>query len=1000
MFAFLKNFFNKRKAQRITAYITKLETAFTFFQIISTEDVKMQKLADVLSKDENYADLISRYRVCVQKVEQHNDRIKSLIFAYNSLLKQYPISDILTNIEHCSLEKLLDLQQTVQQVYVYVIPNKFEHKKQYDGYKNALQDIIEHYDAVKAQKELLGSIDEEIRNLPDEYIDDESAERALAKANSLLAQYKAYSKQYYPAPILNNQVIEKHNEQFITRHLQDEIFDNVNGKSLDQEQRRAVLCNAKSNLTIAGAGSGKTLTICGKVKYLLETGLASRDDILLLSYSRASADDLAKKVDGVAKGLRVETFHALGLNILTEASGKKKAIEEQLKSYITQFFDEELANNPRIANEVFQFISLYFYAPYTKSKKYKNEGELFQDLKNADFRTLKDRLGKLTIDKYHHETLKNEYVKSNEELVIANFLFTNGVEYEYEKPYEVETSTPEKRQYTPNFYLPEYKIYLEHYGIDRSGKAPQYEKEASDAYVESMQWKRQTHQENQTTCIETYSYEFSEGTIFDNLKARLIEHGVVLKPLPQKEVADALHNAYSGRDFSSLFNLIMTFISLYKAQIKDDSGFDKFKQQLNEPHYGTSRTRLFLDICKNIYNFYMENLRAADKIDFDDMILQAIDLLDKSPNCKYKYIIVDEFQDISQSRTRFLQKLIEHGNAKLFAVGDDWQAIYRFAGCDINVFLEFEKIFPNARLNYITSTHRNSAELQAIVEPFITANPNQYKKHIRSAKQQDKPVRIIYHKGNKAIALSKALSDISKLNETAHVLILGRNRRDIDSYICREIQVIDYKRVLHRDYPKLQLQYSTVHGSKGLESDFVVLISGEDADNGFPNKTEDDAVLDLLLGKKNSYEYAEERRLFYVALTRTKSIVYLLSDKEKSSQFIQEIKNKCFIMHDETAQKEEKEYLCPWCKSGHLVVRESEVNKKSFYGCSNFPYCSYTNDDMKSVYFNNRCPDCGDFLVLRKGRYGTFFGCHNYPRCKHTQQTIEEPRRRIGFYES
>lgn len=999
MFAFLKNFFQQGKVRKLNARITKLGTAFTLFQIIPAEDIKIQKLADALSKDENHADLVSRYRVCAQKIEQHNDRIKSLIFAYNSLLKQYPISDILDNIEQCSFERLLDLQETVQQVYAYVIPNKFEHKKRYDEYKNALYDIIEYYDAVKAQKELLGAIDKEIHNLPDEYIDDESVEGVLAKAKSLLAQYNTYAKQYYPAPILNNQVIEKHNEEFIARHLQDEIFDNVNGKSLDQEQRRAVLCNAKSNLTIAGAGSGKTLTICGKVKYLLEMGLASRDDILLLSYSRASADDLAKKVDGVVKGLRVETFHALGLNILTESSGKKKAIEEQLKSYITQFFDEELASNPRIANEVFQFISLYFYAPYTKSKKYKNEGELFQDLKNADFRTLKDRLGKLTADKYHHETLKNEYVKSNEELVIANFLFTNGVDYEYEKPYEIETSTPEKRQYTPDFYLPEYGIYLEHYGIDRSGNAPQYEKEASDAYVESMRWKRQTHQENQTTCIETYSYEFSEGTIFDNLKARLIEYGVVLKPLPQKEVADALHNAYSGRDFSSLFNLIMTFISLYKAQIKDDSGFDKFKQQLNEPHYGTSRTRLFLDICKNIYNFYMENLRAADKIDFDDMILQAIDLLDKSPNFKYKYIIVDEFQDISQSRTRFLQKLIEHGNAKLFAVGDDWQAIYRFAGCDINVFLEFEKIFPNAKLNYITSTHRNSAELQAIVEPFITANPNQYKKHIRSAKHQEKPVRIIYHKGNKAMALTKALSDISKLNETANVLILGRNRRDIDSYICREIQVIDYKRILHKDYPKLQLQYSTVHGSKGLESDFVILISGEDADNGFPNKTEDDAVLDLLLGKKNSYEYAEERRLFYVALTRTKSIVYLLSDKEKSSQFIHEIKNKCFIMHDETVQKEEKEYLCPWCKSGHLVIRESEVNKRSFYGCSNFPYCSYTNDDMKSVYFNNRCPECGDFLVKRKGKYGTFFGCHNYPRCKHTQQTIEEARRRIGFYE-
>lgn len=183
-----------------------------------------------------------------------------------------------------------------------------------------------------------------------------------------------------------------------------------------------------------------------------------------------------------------------------------------------------------------------------------------------------------------------------------------------------------------------------------------------------------------------------------------------------------------------------------------------------------------------------------------------------------------------------------------------------------------------------------------------------------------------------------------------------------------------------------------------MESDFVILISGEDAQNGFPNKTEDDNVLTLLLGKRNNFEYAEERRLFYVALTRTKSIVYLLSEKSKSSEFIQEIKSKCYIMEDESEAKEENEYLCPWCKSGHLVVRKSEADGKSFYGCSNFPYCKYTNDDMKTVYHNNRCPECGDFLVLRKGKFGTFFGCHNYPRCKHTQQNVDMKKNRIGFY--
>ena len=116
------------------------------------------------------------------------------------------------------------------------------------------------------------------------------------------------------------------------------------------------------------------------------------------------------------------------------------------------------------------------------------------------------------------------------------------------------------------------------------------------------------------------------------------------------------------------------------------------------------------------------------------------------------------------------------------------------------------------------------------------------------------------------------------------------------------------------------------------------------------------------------------------------------------SEFINEIKNKCFIMHDEMVQKEAKKYFCPWCKSGHLVIRESEINKRSFYGCSNFPYCSYTNDDMKAVYSNNRCPDCGDFLVLRNGKHGKFFGCHNYPRCEYTQQTSEGINRRVYRY--
>ena len=985
MLKLIKRLFKRNKAKKIIIFLDNLDIAFTLFKEINNDEEKFKKIINSLSKGELYPDVISRYNVYLNKIKNHNAEVKSLIFAYNSLMSNYSIEYIINNILDFNYEKLKEIYGTIKSVYSYVIPNSFEKKAEYDNYKLRFEKIIRDYKIINEQKRIIISIDNEIKNLPDIYIDEDSIPIVLSNALTLIEKYKGYEYKYFKNPIITDSMIESHNESFIERHINDSIFDNVNGRSLDNEQRRAILCDSKSNLIIAGAGSGKTLTICGKVKYLLETGRAKNNEILLLSYSSESAKDLQKKVLNVATGLTIQTFHALGLKIITENSGKKKTIEEQLKSYIMQFFKEELYNYPILANEIFQYISLYFYAAPTYKKKYKNDGDLFKDLKTAEFTTLKDRMSKLSADKDKHETLKHEYVKSNEELVIANYLFTNGINYEYEKPYKFDTSTIDKRQYTPDFYLTDYDIYLEHYGIDRNGNAPQYYETESEKYIRSMKWKREIHSENETVCVETYSYEFNEGVLFDNLNAKLLEHGVKFNPLSQIEVFNALHNVYDGRDFSSFFNLITTFISLYKAQIKNDIGFDRLKESLKDSLYDTTRTRLFLDICKDIYNFYMQNLRKANKIDFDDMILQSIDLLDFSQNFKYKYIIVDEFQDISQSRTKLLQKLIEHGNSKLFAVGDDWQAIYRFAGCDINVFLEFSNIFSGAKLNYITSTHRNSIELQKIVEPFITANPSQYKKNIKSNIHQDKPVRIIYHKGNKAMALTKALADIFKINFNAKVLILGRNRHDIDSCICNEIKIFN-KTIKHKDFPTLNLSYSTIHGSKGLESDFVILISGEDAQNGFPNKTEDDRILTLLLGKKNSYEYAEERRLFYVALTRTKSIVYLLANKNNTSEFIKEINNKCYIIGDESEEKNEEEYLCPWCKSGHLTIRTSEVDGKNFYGCSNFPYCLYTNNNLKGVYLNKRCPVCGDFLVLRKGKYGTFFGCHNYPRCSYTEK--------------
>lgn len=980
--------FRKKWSKILVEELNRLGPKLKYFITIKMDE-NLAVLADKLRGVIRYTEIVNRYDECVKNIEWHNKQVAELDDGLDALVNNHPIKSIVQNISSYTYEQVSGFNAVAEKVKQYKFVNGFKKAQIYSSYIKDIDLVCKNFYAIQKNHKLLSNYWKAIRDLPDKFIDKETAGMVLAPARKILSELSADG--FHQMPKLDSSIIERHNDEFIIRHLNDKIFNDVDGRSLDNDQRRAVLCESKSNLTIAGAGSGKTLTICGKVKYLLEKGLANSEEILLMSYSKASAEDLDKRVSKVCEGLKVETFHALGLDILRKVNGKKKAIEEQFKAYITKYFDDVIPKNPAAANKIFEYFSFYLQADNLGNKQYSTQGEIFEDLKQSDYRTLKNRLGQLSVDEDRLETLKNEYVKSYEELVIANYLFVNGIRYEYERVYEKETSTPEKRQYTPDFYLPDYSIYLEHYGINRKGRAPQYTAEAEKEYIAGIEWKRRTHSTYGTKCIETYSYEFKEGTIFENLKSRLEKNGVKFKPLNQTEINNALHNIYAGQEFTSLFNLITTFIALYKSQYKDADGFNKLKSQSLGSQYENDRANRFLSICEDIYAFYIENLRGEDKIDFDDMILQAIDALDHTDAYRYKYIIVDEFQDISQSRTQFLKKLIAHGNSKLFVVGDDWQAIYRFAGCDLNVFLQFEQYFNDAKINYITSTHRNSAELQAIVEPFIKANPEQYPKSIKSSKHQEHPVRIIYHDSKKAAAFTEALQDIVKIDPRAEVLVLGRNRRDADCLISKDIQIVDYETIEHSDFPGLEITYKTVHGSKGLESDYVILISGEDSKNGFPNKMEDDILLNLVLGKNSNYEFAEERRLFYVALTRTKSIVYILSDKNKPSVFVKEIECRCNVMNPELKQQESEANLCPYCKSGQLVIRKGGMGR--FYGCSNFPYCNYSINDMNAVKHNSRCPDCGDFLVKREGPYGKFLGCHNYPRCTYKLDFRTKARR-------
>lgn len=970
---FIKKILRQRKIKKYSTILNHEIAKKNKFEYLIALPDKLKSKIKQLQNDDNYLvinDLYNEYQEIYQKQNKKLDEIKKAA-------KDFPLNDIVNNpkaINHTDLVKKYG--QLLNELKAYQISNN-----KIRQFKNLLDNLLNNYNDLCSQYDEYVSMKNFNATIPDIYIDIDLKNELITKIDQYVKTYKARSYNFYPIVGIDIYlIIDKHNKDFINNHIKDEIFDNINSKCLDLEQRRAILTDDKSNLVVAGAGSGKTLTICGKVKYLIERLNVPAEKILLLSYSKKSATDLENKVHLIDNNLKVNTFHALGLEILNQASGKKQTVDDNFKAVLERYFSKYLFTNMKDLQLVLMYYALYLNSDNHKS--YSNVGEIYEDLKRENYLTLKNQV---ELNNSKRETLQKELVKSKEELSIANFLYINGINYEYESTYKEEnTATSQKRQYTPDFYLPDYKIYYEHYGVNEKGEAVQYKAEEAIEYVKSMEWKRALHIKNHTTCIETYSYEYHNGTLFTNLEKRLKEHGVIFKPLTGEDILNTMESIYNGQSFKSLINLITTFISLYKAKYDNAKYFDILQKNKELSGFEKTRAKYFIDICRSVYNYYIEHLSNEGKIDFDDMILKSTELLDKVSDFKYQYIIVDEFQDISMSRMKFLRKLVSKNNSKIFAVGDDWQAIYRFTGCDVSLFTNFDKNFAGTSKSFLTSTHRNSQELQDIAGPFIMANPEQYKKQIKSEKHLVRPVKIAYFENNqKSSVFIKILEVIYNLDNHAKILLLGRNNNDINSLFSLEFNR-EKNKLIARNYPTLNITFSTVHSAKGLEEDYAIIINGDGDKYGFPNKMEDDPLLNLVLGTKSSYEFAEERRLFYVALTRTKYYTYILVNSSNPSIFVEEIKDKCEVINQVLNNNVCENLFCPKCKSGHLIKRNHEG--RAFLGCSNFPYCDYTNNEVNQVVkYHKICPICGNYMVIRRGKYGYFWGCSSYPKCNHTE---------------
>ena len=479
---------------------------------------------------------------------------------------------------------------------------------------------------------------------------------------------------------------------------------------------------------------------------------------------------------------------------------------------------------------------------------------------------------------------------------------------------------------------------------------------------------------------------------------------IFVKPRDLTSVYKKIVETGKDKYIVRLILFMMDFIEQYKTTGYDAGGFEILRKKTDN-----QRTLLFLDIAEQVYNYYQERLKQNNQIDFADMINDANFYLQEIEQqhleLPYKYIIIDEFQDIARQRFNLTKRLSEITNAKVVAVGDDWQSIFAFSGSDITLFTRFLELMGQGKELKITHTYRNSQELIDIAGNFVQKNSSQIRKQLISPKHLPDPIVIEEYDDSirpfkaMAEAAEKAIGKIiSEYGIDSSILLIGRYNYDMYK-LCQtdmfseasENQLISVK------YPNARLTFMTAHSSKGLGYDNVILINMTEGKYGFPSQIENDPIIKLVTYEDNSIPFAEERRLFYVALTRTKNRVYILTPDNKPSRFLIELIKDYDLPHSDKLNMDVVDLFqlrCPVC--GYPLKYEFNKNYGlNLWICTNEPeVCDFMTNDKVHKHDIKKCNKCGDgYLIVKMNPKNgdVFYGCTNYTSEKKCNNTIKLP---------
>lgn len=734
---------------------------------------------------------------------------------------------------------------------------------------------------------------------------------------------------------IDENILNETNKQFIEKKLIEykEYFDHIftdvgENIKLDEEQRKIILRDDDYCLINAGAGSGKSTTMAAKVKYLVDKLNIKPEEIIMLTFTKKSSEDLDEKVNELLDlGIPVSTFHSLGMKFINKFYPYPIQVvgADEQKDIICNYIKELFKDKTKL-RELIELFKQYDNDTYIAKgfienfEKFETFEEYFNDYKKRKYITEDSKAGGIhqyLINRLNSRnslyTIRGEKVKSIGEVRIANFLYINGIDYSYEKLFDEKVN--EDKSYQPDFTI-EYQgknIYIEYFGLSTCYSEKNELNRKEIAKYNRNRKIKERYQKSSNNDFINLDYKTPDGDFITTLEKELLSRKVQFHRKSDKEIFDRILDNNLNAEFFKFTNLIISFIDIFKNMLVDNEDYIFEKRMLeikkeNFKYYCYAENKQeeiafrikALEYIKDIYKYYQKYLLENHMIDYSDMInlsyKQIIkEVKNKYPELNYKYIIVDEYQDITFQRFLFVKRLTEYFNAKLISVGDDWQSIYAFAGSRLELFNKFCELFSNAKDDmYLSTTYRYGQELADITSKFVLKNDEQSRKNIKSIKNLKNPIEICEYKGYEEYEeINKLVHKLYEENQNNKILILARTNDCLNKLAKSEFFSKGVNDVLIcKDLPDAKIEALTIHRSKGLTSDQVIVFGLRE--KIFPSKGRASHWIFEYFKLDSITEempFAEERRLFYVALTRTRNKVYLVvpNDRLNKSEFINEI---------------------------------------------------------------------------------------------------------------